>query len=377
MRRLLATLGLVVVGLGGFPTHANAYFWEWMDKLSGPRFGGYFIDYRVWCKYENPGETAQVLVSRKATLQSTLLLYKFERQSKVNVASMDDHEMSIDVVQSLSARQKAALRYFDGAVQMETLALTSIQDALDARRKKSGADVAEFLWRAELAEAQAQSQLKWALHVLESDDNAADRRKHEDELANTLALITAAFVPGITISLCEARQDDRLDRYVSLNVGWGFERDTRSRFFGIRLLGRDPDENRQNAVVTLGASYHMVVQPWLTAGIGGGVAYFSSTQQRESFRKFYIEPYIVDIRPVAAIPKWKDEALAHTFFFRFGAIIFPQGFEAGRFTRPEPVGPLSTQYPAEFLRTWGFHADLEPLMRKWLNKWSRAPMPKG
>jgi hypothetical protein len=159
-----------------------------------------------------------------------------------------------------------------------------------------------------------------------------------------------AFVIGATVSVCESEPYDRNRRFVSVNFEWG---------------GDSKPENRRddNRMVTVGASYHAVIFPSLTIGSGAGIAWFSS-KTADSFEKLYIEPYIIDFRPLAlkrhaelAGPWW------HVFYIRYNTLTFPKGFEPGRF------GGRSPRYPMELIHSIGFHADLEPVIRKLQGKW--------
>src|SRR5262249_16867752 len=49
MRRLTPTFVLVITCLCLFPQRADAYFWEWLDSLSGPKFRGFTVEWRAVC----------------------------------------------------------------------------------------------------------------------------------------------------------------------------------------------------------------------------------------------------------------------------------------------------------------------------------------
>ena len=66
MRRLCATLGIVVLSLAVCPARADAYFWAWLDELSGPHFIGFLVEWRVYCKAESVAQERQSLVKLNA-----------------------------------------------------------------------------------------------------------------------------------------------------------------------------------------------------------------------------------------------------------------------------------------------------------------------
>jgi hypothetical protein len=163
------------------------------------------------------------------------------------------------------------------------------------------------------------------------------------------------------VSLCHANRYDRNKRFLAVNVGWG--QDTKDADYTEKVTINGVRNNIDNKMLTVGAGFYSVALPWLTVGSGAGVAWFSSNRAA-SFQKLYIEPYIVEVKPLAftgnsaLTPWWR-----HVLFLSYSTLVFPTGFEAGRFQRSDP------RFPAELVHVWGIHADLEPLMRRLAGNW--------
>src|SRR5688572_26210434 len=62
MRRLCATFALVVLSLSVFPARAEAYFWAWLDDLSGPQFAGFLLEVQVMCKGKQVADSEHAIL---------------------------------------------------------------------------------------------------------------------------------------------------------------------------------------------------------------------------------------------------------------------------------------------------------------------------
>lgn len=340
MRRLFRRLVFAALAVCLTPVSAQAYFWDWIDSLSGPEFHGTLIEWKVWCKTSRPTEAVAKL---RAKAEAVVRTYETAENN---------------------ARDAFERKNLREARRAATLSLTYIDAATLALEGRSSANPRAMLV----------SGLRWRGYALArfayANTPAALRSDVEPDAPVEVAVATEevgvqAFAgggPGLAVSLCDAGPYERHTRFLSVNVSWGSD----------NLERNDGD---RNTLVTLGASYHAVLTPWLSAGVGGGVASFSSVTA-PAFRKWYIEPYIVDLRPARGIvdlaawlkrpagTKVQDDKVPSTnpwpdvLFLRYSTILFPTGIEAQRF------GGRSPQYPAELIHSYGVHADLEPLVRK-------------
>ncbi len=340
-RRVIATLCVMVLGLGLFPARADAYFWDWLDDLSGPHFKGVEIDIRVACRTEDA----------LAVLALSLLdaKEKYERRAAGTIGPSKG--------------------YFTAAASDAELGLQFAFHALQQRRKREPTpDVNRDSQIAVSWGNRAAAQFKWGVRVETLGQfNAADQPP-ADQPSFTLPFPAVKDIDGRKIeglkgveagimavggaaySICPAAPLMRNRSFVSLNIGWGYD---------------DKPENSadQNRMVTVGGSYHQVITPYLVVGAGAGIARFSSATA-VSFDKLFIQPYIIDVRPFAVGhnaelrgPWW------HALYVRYNGLIFPDGFEPGRF------GNRSPRYGAELVHSVGIFGDLEPLVRSLRHKW--------
>jgi hypothetical protein len=353
MRRLNC-LVVVVLALLACPTSADAYFWTWLDDLSGPRFhDGKLVEWKVWCKTERADK---VLQSFSNDLDADVLRY---RQGEQDALGNRAFRPPVEAIENAKA-------YVTDAVTAQATGLHDprpfLAEALRWRR------IAQK--RFEAAEQFASAPFDRAAVSWRTLSTLDDKR----DVARVLTAFMSSAVPGIAVSLCDTKPLDKQTRYVNVNISWGYD--------------KKATETNDNRLVLLGASYHAVFTPWLAAGVGGGVATFSSRTQ-PSFQKIYIEPFLVDIRPLQAAgdglmflyrcakpgeglkrcqksDKQKvapPNPLLQVLYVRFGSLIFPTGFEPDRFNETSP------RFPAEFIRTRGFHFDFEPLIRKLRNRY--------
>lgn len=342
-RRVVATLCVMVLGLGLFPARADAFFWDWLDDLSGPHFKGFEVDIRVVCRSEDA----------LAVLALSLLeaKQKYERRA--------------------AGTTGPSKGYFTAAASDAELGLQFSFHALQQRR--NGEPASDVNRDSQIAVSwgnRAAAQFKWGVRVETIGQfNAADQPPADQPPAGQPSF-TLPFpavteidsrkieglkevgtrVVGVAYSICPAAPLMRNRSFVSLNIGWGYD---------------DKPENMadHNRMVTVGGSYHQVITPYLVVGAGAGIARFSSTTA-VSFGKLFIQPYIIDVRPFAVVrnaelrgPWW------HALYVRYNGLIFPDGFEPGRF------GNRSPRYGAELVHSVGIFGDLEPLVRSLRHKW--------
>ncbi len=337
MRRVLAIVCLFVMSVTLFPARADAYFWDWLDDLSGPKFRGFVIEVRVLCQVPDARTNKAVVESLLKTLKATVTEY---RAIHVNATAMAKGRPSPPplVATSAPAFTEAALY---AAEQAETAARSALAELneptptmTDAQRLVKEA----IVWWHRASDLAAG-------RVLGYDGLFAGNDAVDDGPLDTLAAIPI----GSTFSVCPTKPFGRQNRYVNAQFGYGW--DTK-------------EENRldRNRMWTAAATYNEVLTEYLTVGIGAGRAVFTSAEVAR-FSKWYLQG-LVDFRPFALRrnstlkgPLWQ------VFHLRAGVITFPRGFEAGRF------GNRSDAYPQEWVRTIGLHADLEPVIRQWRNRW--------
>ena len=330
MRRLRATLGIVVLSLAVCPARADAYFWAWLDELSGPHFIGFLVEWRVYCKAESVAQERQSLVKLNASLQKAL----------------QEHTDTLKTATDPDAR-----RYFGNAVLYSGSAVAYIEDAIKSIDEDANRDVSPLVFKAFVWRSHASAHFEWGRKIVGKRTDGETPPQEPAE--KPLPLGTRSFFPlvgGATLSLCNAKPLQRDRQYLTVSVGYAYNT-------------KDANAADKNRMVTLGVSYNAVITPYLTVGTGGGLAAFTSTTQ-PNFQKLYIQPYIVDFRPFALKPN--SEFLGpwwHVFYLRYSTIIFPTGFEPGRF------GGVSPRYTAEWVHALGFHADMAPVIRKMQKRW--------
>jgi hypothetical protein len=168
-------------------------------------------------------------------------------------------------------------------------------------------------------------------------------------------IVAKAFpIGGVKYSLCQYRALERDRVYFSGNVG-----------FAVDIKNDDEHSNGRHWMLTVGGSAHVVVTPWLTGGAGVGRAlFFPSGEGSGNFGKWYVQPYIIDVKPGAMVKRanlrspWR-----HFVYLRYSMITFPQGFEERRFS------PNSPTYEQEWIQQVGIHFDLAPVLRARKGNW--------
>jgi hypothetical protein len=353
MRRLFSICVLVTALL--IPERADAYFWDWIDDLSGPSFHGVTFEFRVWCSLEDARLNRRFLnrLAKNARDQA----YRYEGAAVVNRPFIADPALN---KLRLAYRQaaRAAANESELAVMAALETIVENEGLSASERKDAGGLVLEALARRALADEQFELGERVARGQVVNQPPTTPPsqldsiRNNKDKTSNqTLA---AGFGGGVTMSTCKAAPYARQSRYLSVNIGTGW--DTKKLLNATRAP--------ENKMVTVGGSYHSVVQPWLTIGAGAGAAWFSSDVTNTT-RTLYVQPYILDFYPAALR---KDSQLKgpwwHLFYFRYSTVIFPNGFAKGSF-----AGYEDKQFPAELVHSYGLHIDTEPLLRKLRDKW--------
>jgi hypothetical protein len=323
MRRLTAIFGALVLLTAAVPSRADANFWKWIDDLSGPRFQGVQLDWRVWCRSQDLKTVLPGLRTRMSVIVTAADRNEAARTNNTNANAA-----------FASAR--------DAARQAATLA-----DQASSAGQNPLNDVGEIVWEAlqwgHDAERHYQRALIYASNDTPSDSPPTPRTQRTVTPKSLLSF-------GLSASVCDVKPLTRNTAFATVNFAWGWDT-------------KDAARDDRNRMVSFGASIHGVTTPYLTVGAGAGVAWFSSGSI-DGFRKFYVQPYIIDVRPLAIV-KRDSEYLGpwwHVVYFRYSTVMFPAGFEAGRF-------PGSPRYGPELVHSLGIHADLEPLMRKLGGKW--------
>lgn len=332
MRRLLATLIFVVVGLCAFPSRADAYFWWWIDDLSGPRFGGKELDIQVWCRSEDARLTGPVLRAFRRNLERDITAYAQALQS--------------------TRQGDAAHQRFTKASAEGLLALDSLDEADQLAGERQDEEALAAFGRVLRHTSDGWTEYREGV-LLRDRKYPKDAARFEDLFApaprSSGRQQALGFVAGAAVSFCQQQQFQRTTDFVALQITQGDDR---------KAIGLEG----QSRMVGVGVSLNHAYTPYLSAGVAGGVAFFSSTTL-PSFQKPYLQAY-VDFRPLAL----RREAAVHgpwwqVVYVRAGVTTFPTGFEAGRFSATSP------QYKAEFPRMVGLYIDFDPALRKWMGRW--------
>jgi hypothetical protein len=326
MRRLAALIILAFLAVGMTPSRADANFWEWLDSLSGPRFGGLALELQLACRVKNVADSAGAREAIGRRLDAEQLVY--EQAAKTY---------------GREARPfaESAVRY--RAVAERFLELANAEKAKDPRADVTSAVLDALAWQARAAEHFAWAERVEFERILDPRKKPGSYDADADRVDFTRRMLP---VSGVKYSFCDYRPLDRDDHVLNASVT-----------FGLDIKNDDGDAPGRHKMLTFGASYHKVLQPWLTVGAGAGVATFFPSGA-DTFSKLYVQPYIVDVKPWAfgrdadVGSPWR-----HFVYVRYSTITFPQGFEAGRFWRG------SERYPKEMVHSLGVHFDLTPVLR--------------
>lgn len=321
MSRARAIVLVVALALLVKPARAEAYFWAWLDDLSGPKYAGFLVELQVQCNVrrvaDNPGELSVL----RAAIETD--------RTRLSVATI----------------KPGADTFFRNAREYSNKALEKIKDAQAAESREARTQLA---YEAMVWKNRAAAHLEWA----ESIQHGVQRNASEEPGVYDTNQRVALFVPGIgfNYSICKYGMLERDRNFLRVNVGLAFDI-------------KDDHEYGTSKMLTHGASYHVVASPWLTMGAGGGIATFLPSD-RPAFSKWYVQPWMFDIRPGA----WCKNAdvrspWRHFVYVRISAIVFPQGFEAGRFAATSP------EYGPELVNAVGVHFDLTPVLRGRKGNW--------
>lgn len=337
MRRAIATLGLVVFALCAFPSRADAYFWWWLDDLSGPSYNGLQLEWQLWCRSEDARLTSAYL----SAVSSDLLSDNARYQSALKKAESES---------------ESALR-LKAAVGSGAAAAASMLKATAAAESKRFAD-AESAFRAALKDWEvAERQFREGIKA-DGFPPAERQQSRTVESGDAHTESVGGAGAGFTVSLCSAAPFQRTTRFIAMTYGWAGEHQRQEENISTKAELR---------LITLGLAFHSVVKPYLTMGAEVGVASFSSTRD-PAFQKLYVKPVILDLVPFAFGKQpnlgspWRHVVHVRGFY-----TVFPTGFEAQRFTFDDAT--RSKQYRAEAIPGWGLDFDLTPVIRKWQGKW--------
>jgi hypothetical protein len=294
MRRYLSALLLLPLIVAATPSNAFALSWYWLDDLSGPKFGGYSTDWRVYCFKEVPRNTP--------TSAAAALVTKLEGQ------------------------------------------WTNV-DADIARLSKAIGD----------GDLKTAKEIVGALQAKATDRSPASVRATLEDLAAVLqapdTIEVAGFFPlSLMVSACTFERNE--ERRASFDVTVGLFRPQKHFLLLNPKADANPDGNR---MFLFEGSYSSRVTSWLELGAGGGIALFTS-ERTESVKRLVIEPLRVDLRPLARWHKTNvQRVFADGVVVRIGYYIFPQGFPAQTFsdnfaqTGAEQVPYYSVVFDAERL----------------------------
>jgi hypothetical protein len=366
MRRLrsISLLVLLVVCLSPVPAHA--YFWEWLDSLSGPKFGGGTLEFKVWCVTDRRGDVLTGLRNQLAWVRK-VHLDEYETSKSAPIENLAPRQQFIRRGIDAAAQADRMFRELENNVGGDNLLTLSSDAPLNGRSKPllegdvaNKFDAGEYFWEALQWREYALGQFAWADRVLTvTADDAVMRAAAVQKLPvprfmrpAKVRLVKGFAVPvNLSASFCSAGPIDRHKQ--ALNFTYEFASDHKAE--------NSADNSRMHK---FGASYHFIPAPWVSFGFGAGRAFFKSDGV-DWFGKWYVEPHIVDIRPLAiGQRRYSPEAWRQVFYVRVNSLWFVNGFEAGRFSRGTSL-PLGN----ELITSIGIHADVSPVIRKARRRW--------
>lgn len=343
MRRLVTIVTLALLGVGLQPAPAHAYFWEWLDSLSGPRFAGGIVEVKLWCQTDRREE----------------ILKRVGDRLEERAGAYRPGQMRISEGSGASPRIEFARR----GVQAADVAASYLRRAAESANDRSDGpryDASELFFEALRWRDYAYRQFHWA-DIAEELERGKKPQFDEDTMR--AAGLQGLPVPrpiervrprlagfgGLAFSVCPAEAIDRHKKTLNVSVGIGWDQ-------------KEVNQADSNRMLTVGASYHVVAASWLTLGAGAGVARFTS-DTAETFSKTYVQPWIIDVRPFAFGQKTHSpDAWRQVWFVRVSSVTFLGGFDAGQFNNSPRLRP-------ELVHSIGIHADLDPLIRKAQLRW--------
>jgi hypothetical protein len=374
MRRLTRVLSFALLAVCLSPLPAHAYFWEWLDSLSGPKFGGGTVELKIWCVTDR---RTKVLEDLRAQMETVLKEHATEYESSGAARTpLETLPIRLQFIRRGTEAARLADKMFQelqtnlGANNMVTLTtkakLGPNSKAVQGRTPNSiegysdEYDAGEHFWEALQWRDYALAQFAWAdrARSLAFDDGmvraASTQRLPLPRFMRParVRLVNSFAVPvNASASICSAGPIDRHKQ--ALNVTYEFASDRKAEYAGT--------DSRMHKV---GVSYHFILAPWVSVGFGGGRAFFKSDGV-DWFGKYYVEPHIVDVRPLAiGQHKYSTEAWRQVFYLRVNSLWFVNGFEAGRFGRG-----TSPKLGNELITSIGIHADVSPVIRKARRRW--------
>lgn len=341
MRRLVTVCSLAMLAVCVSPVPAHAYFWEWLDSLSGPRFGGVIYEVELVCGKTN-------LAVDLSTLHGV------RERLGVEQGSYKGATFSGEAAEYLGR----ARRYADVAAIPLAAAIAMVEEDRKARRRIDDAReraITEAVLTALAWRTRAAQHFEWGrrLHANETTDPRQQPGSYDGEIGRLDVSIRMVPIGGLRTSRCKYLPLERDNHFLSAGVGVALD-----------IKNDDGHSQGRHLMFTGGFSYHKVIRPWLTLGAGGGLAVFSPSGADGLFAKGYIQPWIVDIKPAAFGGQASlGNAWRHFVFVRYSAITFPQGFDEGEFH------PASPRYPKELVHSLGIHFDLAPVIRQRHGNW--------
>jgi hypothetical protein len=321
MRRHLATLGLTAVCLTLFAPRAEANWWHWLDDLSGPKFKGWKIQYRLYCFSETTENQRLKIING--------LVDQVNQQRRTAVGSQ------MNLLQNASLALETAMTQATAADEKGALSkeiFNAFNASSDSWRELGLrlSDAAASKMEAEPPDATAQRQ------------EAETRRNDAESTARLYNFAGPPFIPAVSVSACKSAPNKKRTGSIDINIAWGRD--------------KKPENSEQgNTLVMLGPSFTFATVRSLNAGVGAGVAWFSS-RTNPSFERVYLEPIRVEWRPALAFMKHPN-AWLQIGALRYQALLFPNGFPPGSFGS-------SPRYPAEVVHQWDLVLDLEPVFDK-------------
>lgn len=127
------------------------------------------------------------------------------------------------------------------------------------------------------------------------------------------------------------------------------------------LLYADPGTDREVKLTSIEPTAWWRPLKSVEVGAGGGLFWFSGPAF-ESFHRVFLEPFRVDVKPVALVKQLMSKPTAEwmeAISFRAGFVIIPQSFRAQDFG----AIPGTFQTSRENLPTFSVYIDWEPLIR--------------
>ena len=337
MRRIRASVVLAVIVLVAWPERAEAYFWAWLDDLSGPRYMAVFGSIEVLCTYRDTDASPDAVAWITDDLQKKL--------------------KAVPQASGPSAQQPGAwakLRFDDA-----TTFISKANDILAEVRKRQATDPAT---RKERANLLAQARLldgRASVHmqsVARPDKDPTTQLLDQNARALVAQPATVKSYPrrrnGFAPSMCASSPEVRNRFYLTFDAGYGWDAKNRNRDQG-------------HSMIMLGTSAHYAVTPYLSVGSGAGVVRFKTPNgKKEVFYSPYLEPAMLDFRPLALLRASDVRSpLLHVFFLRGSVIVFPRGFDAGTF-------PGQTdRFNVEWTPSAGVYFDLTPILRNRRGNW--------